>query len=77
MQRPYYPIRESVDIYSDVPIDLGAPGRKVGPIVVETVYGLLAHRSDEINGGLEIETFFIHHNRDHIVGVALGLFDVV
>ena len=77
MQRPYYPICESVDIYSDIPIDLGAPRRKVGSIVIKTVYGLFAHRSDKVNSGLEIKAFLVHHDGDHIMGVTLGLLNVV
>jgi hypothetical protein len=77
MQWPYNPICKAININGDVPIDLGTPGRKIGPIVIETVYGLLAHRSDEVNSGLEVETLFVHHNGDHIVGVTFGLFNIV
>ena len=76
MQRTYYPVFKSVNICSDVLVDLGTPARKICSIVVETIDGLLAHRSDEVNGRLEIEAFFVHHNGNHIVGVAPSLFDV-
>jgi hypothetical protein len=77
MQRSYYPIRESVNIYSDVLIDLRTPGREIGSIGIEAIYGLFAHCSNEIDGHLKIESLFAHHDGYHIVGVALGLLDVV
>jgi hypothetical protein len=77
MQRSYYPICESVNVYSDVLIDLRTPRREIGSIVIEAVYGLFAHCSNEVDGHLEIESLFVHHDRYHIMGVALGLLHVV
>ena len=76
MQRTYYPVFKSLNICSDVLIDLGTPTRKVCSIVVETIDRLLAHLSNEVNGRLKVEAFFVHHNGNHIVGVAPSLFDV-
>jgi hypothetical protein len=38
---------------------------------------MLAHISDKVHSGLEVDTFLVHNHGNHIVCIAFRLFDVI
>ena len=71
------PVRQALDINLNLGIDLWAPRRKASLVLGETVDGLLAEISDEVYSFLEGHSVVVHHDRNHVVCVAFGLFAVV
>lgn len=77
MQATNNPVCEAVDIGGDILVNLSAPRRKVAPVAVEAVDGILAKNTNEIDSSLEVDALLVHDYHDHIVCVTLRLFNVV
>jgi len=71
------PVRQTLDVNLNLCIDFWPPRWKASPVLVEAVDGFLAEVSDEVYGFLEGRPVVTHHDHDHVVGVAFGLFAVV
>lgn len=65
------PAGKAINVYSDVLVDLGAPRGKIPSILIETIDGLLAQSTNEVDSRLEIDTLFVHDDGDHVVSVPL------
>lgn len=71
------PVRQTLDVNLNLRIDFWAPRRKTSPVLGETVDRFLAEVSDEVYGFLEGHPVVAHHDHDHVVRVAFGLFAIV
>ena len=77
MKGAYNPVRQAVNIKGYIAVDFRAPRRQSCSVFVEPVNGLFAHIADKVNCCLKVDTFLMHDNGDHVMGITLGLLDVV
>ena len=77
VETTYNPVRQSLDVNLNLCIDFWAPRWKASPVLGEAVDGFLTEVSDEVYGFLEGNSVVTHHDHDHVVCVAFGLFAVV
>jgi len=71
------PIRQTLNINLNLCIDLQAPRWELGPALGEAIDGLFTKVTNEVYGLLKGHPVVVHHEYDHIVRVACGLFAVV
>ena len=71
------PVRQAVNINGYIAVDFRAPRRQTRSVFVEAVNGLFTHISNEVNCCLKVDTFLMHDNGNHVMGITLGLLDVV
>ena len=71
------PVRQTLDINLDLRIDFRTPRWKASPVLGEAVDGFLAEVPNEVYGLLEGHPMVTHHDHDHVVRIAFGLFTIV
>lgn len=74
---PNDPILKTLNISGDHVVNLRTPRRDLGLIVTERIDSLLAKVSDVVDCALQGVPVVRHQDDDHVVGIALRLFDVV
>jgi len=68
---------QTLNISSNVLINLRAPRREFFAVLDEGIDSLSAQVTDEIDGALKTVAMVFHEDDDHVVRVATGLFDVI
>jgi hypothetical protein len=71
------PVRQAVNIDGYFAVNFWAPRGQSCSVFVEAVNRLFAHIPDEVDCCLKVDTFLMHDNGNHVMGITFGLLDVV
>ena len=77
MQAAHDPISKAINVDLNLLVYLRAPAWQSLSLGDVSIDRALAHVTDVIHSGLEIQTAVLHEDDNHIVCIALGLFTIV
>ena len=77
MQAAHDPISKTINVDLNLFVYLRAPAWKSLSLGDVSIDRILAHVTDVIHSGLEIQAAVLHEDDDHIVCIALGLFTII